>query len=59
MALAVFFLLVGILATEIAIFGVKAAGVAGALLLTAAALVLFSRWTQQRTLKSGPGLPIH
>jgi intracellular septation protein A len=59
MALAVFFLLFGILATEAAIFGIRGAGVAGALLLAASALVLVFRWSQQRSLKSGPGLPIH
>lgn len=40
MALAVLFLLVGMLATEVALFGVDAAGVAGAALLVVAAVVL-------------------
>jgi hypothetical protein len=40
MALAVLFLLVGMLAAELALFGVDAAGVAGALLLVVAALLL-------------------
>ena len=40
MALAVLFLLAGTLAAEIALFGVDAAGVAGAALLAVAALLL-------------------
>lgn len=40
MALAVLFLLCGILAAELALFGVRSAGVMGALLLGLAALVL-------------------
>lgn len=40
MALAVFFLLCGILAAEVALFGIQAAGVVGALLLAGAALLL-------------------
>jgi hypothetical protein len=43
MALAVLFLLAGMLATELALFGVDAAGVAGALLLAVAAFVLVRR----------------
>ena len=40
MALAVLFLLVGMLAAELALFGVDIAGVLGAVLLAVAALVL-------------------
>lgn len=40
MALAVLFLLVGMLAAELALFGVQAAGLAGAVLLVFAAIVL-------------------
>ena len=43
MALAVLFLLAGMLAAELALFGVDVAGVAGALLLTVAALLLVRR----------------
>ncbi|HVF32750.1 MAG TPA: hypothetical protein VM933_06925 [Acidimicrobiales bacterium] len=43
MALAVLFLLAGMLATELALFGVDAAGVAGALLLAGAAALLAAR----------------
>ena len=43
MALAVLFLLAGMLATEVALFGVDAAGVAGALLLVVAAALLVAR----------------
>ncbi len=41
MALALLFLLAGMLATELALFGIDAAGVAGAALLATAALLLF------------------
>jgi hypothetical protein len=40
MALAVLFLLAGMLAAEVSLFGVQAAGVIGAALLVLAALVL-------------------
>ncbi|MEO7556280.1 MAG: hypothetical protein ABIV94_06710 [Acidimicrobiales bacterium] len=40
MALAVLFLLVGMLAAELALFGIHSAGVAGALLLAVAAMLL-------------------
>lgn len=40
MALAVFFLLCGILAAEFALFGIQVAGLVGAVLLAAAALLL-------------------
>lgn len=40
MALAVFFLLCGILAAEFALLGIQAAGLVGALLLAGAALLL-------------------
>jgi hypothetical protein len=40
MALAVLFLLVGMLMAELALFGIDAAGLAGALLLAVAALLL-------------------
>lgn len=40
MALAVLFLLAGMLAAELAVFGIQSAGVAGALLLAVAALLL-------------------
>lgn len=40
MALAVFFLLCGMLAAEVALFGVQAAGLVGALLLAGAAMLL-------------------
>lgn len=40
MALAVLFLLCGILAAEVALFGVQSAGLVGALLLVGAALIL-------------------
>ena len=43
MALVVLFLLAGMLATELALFGVDAAGVAGAGLLIAAAALLVRR----------------
>lgn len=43
MALAVLFLLAGMLAAEIALFGVDAAGIAGAVLLTVAAVLLTRR----------------
>lgn len=43
MALAVLFLLCGILAAEIALFGVRSAGLIGALLLGLAAVVLASQ----------------
>lgn len=43
MALAVLFLLAGMLATEVALFGVDAAGIAGALLLVVAAALLVAR----------------
>jgi hypothetical protein len=59
MALAVFFLLAGILASEVAIVGVQPAGLVGALLFTASAVALALRWSQQRTLKSGHRLPIN
>ncbi len=40
MAPAVFLLLCGILAAEVALFGIQAAGLVGALLLAGAALIL-------------------
>ncbi len=40
MALAVLFLLAGMLGTELALFGIDAAGVAGAALLATAAVLL-------------------
>ena len=43
MALAVLFLLTGMLLAELSLFGVEAAGVAGALLLAVAALLLVRR----------------
>lgn len=43
MALVVLFLLAGMLATEVALFGVDAAGVAGVALLIVAAALLFRR----------------
>jgi MYXO-CTERM domain-containing protein len=43
MALAVLFLLVGMLFAELSLFGVDVAGVAGAALLAVAALVLLRR----------------
>ena len=43
MAVAVLFLLVGMLAAEVALLGVDAAGVAGAVLLVVAAAVLVRR----------------
>ena len=43
MALAVLFLLAGMLAAEIALFGVDAAGLAGAVLLAGAAVLLLRR----------------
>lgn len=43
MALAVLFLLAGMLAAEVALFGVDAAGVAGAALLVVAAVLLTRR----------------
>lgn len=43
MALAVLFLLAGMLAAEVALFGVQAAGVVGAVLLAVAALLLVRR----------------
>ena len=43
MALAVLFLLAGMLATEVALFGVDAAGIAGAALLAVAAALLLRK----------------
>jgi hypothetical protein len=43
MALAVLFLLAGMLAAEVALFGVQAAGLVGAALLAVAALLLVRR----------------
>lgn len=43
MALAVLFLLVGMLAAELALFGIDAAGLAGAVLLVVAAVLLTRR----------------
>ena len=43
MALAVLFLLAGMLAAEVALFGVQAAGLVGAALLAVAALLLARR----------------
>ena len=43
MALAVLFLLAGMLAAEVALFGVHAAGVVGAALLAVAAMLLVRR----------------
>jgi uncharacterized membrane protein YbaN (DUF454 family) len=43
MALAVLFLLAGMLAAELALFGVQAAGIAGAALLVIAAALLTRR----------------
>jgi hypothetical protein len=59
MALAVFFLLAGILASELAMVGIQQAGLLGAVLFTASAVTLAVRWSQQRTLKSGHRLPIN
>ncbi|MEA3075995.1 MAG: hypothetical protein QOF60_903 [Actinomycetota bacterium] len=59
MALAVFFLLAGILASEVAMIGIQPAGLVGALLFMASAGTLAIRWSHQRTLKSGHRLPIN
>ena len=47
MAIVVFLLLGGMLAAEIAVFGIDAAGVVGAALFVACAIVLLSRRPQE------------
>ena len=59
MALAVFFLLVAMLATELAILGLESAAYVAVPSLSLSALVLYRLWRHRDRQRSGRHLPVY